>query len=58
MIFGAEFLLATGILLVLISLAMLGVAERVRSWFFLPDLRAEIVKETRQTQPKVPSNLN
>jgi hypothetical protein len=42
MLFTAEVLFITGLLLVVGSIVLLGIAQRIRAWFFPPDPAVEL----------------
>jgi hypothetical protein len=37
-----ELYVLVGVVLVLVSVLLIGVAQHVRGWFFLPDLRSDL----------------
>ena len=37
-----EIFVVAGVVLVLVSVLLIGVAQYVRGWFFLPDLRSDL----------------
>jgi hypothetical protein len=37
-----EMFVVAGVVLVLVSVLLIGVAQYVRGWFFLPDLRSDL----------------